>query len=127
MSSSGVTNLVMFVLQPLCFLDARDKNCTQIASNGLLLVASYCVVVQFDSDINAVQNKRIEWMLRSFDCNNCAAKYCGKYCNSLTMSTAESDLAETVRKDSTIDSGPESAENGTVELGTMGHSVNSKD
>ena len=127
-----LSNLVMMILMPIATLCShpstghRNIICIQLLHNTSLLVASYCVVVQFDVKLDAVKSKRIKWMLRSFDCNNCAAKYC----NSLLTSTAESELAETVRKDNTIDSGPDSgqsAENRTEEIQTVGPSIGGKD
>ena len=131
------TNLTILALVPfasLCsnpFTGDRDNNCIQLLQNTSLLVSSYGVVVQFDSDIDAADSKRIKWMLRSFDCNNCAARNCQRCC-SLTRK-AESELAEIVQgdntTDNTADSGPnsgQSTEDGTVELQTVAPSVDGK-
>ena len=122
-SITVVTNWLISILVPVLNITThgvRDRNAVQLLHNGSLLVASYCVVVQFDVDIDSVKNKWIKRMLTCFDCNNCAARYCEKFCSgrrTRRTGTAEGEMANSV------DSEPESngsIDNGTVEIQTMG-------
>merc|ERR550525_714599 len=54
----------------------RDNNWRQMLQNTTILIFSYCVVAQFDVDIEAVQSRRIKWLLIIVECNNCAVYLC---------------------------------------------------
>lgn len=108
-----------YVISPLVrvYTQRVDKNEAQLFQNGLLLIAAYCVVVQFEADIDSVKYVWIRKILIAFDCNNFAPRYCGNCCAPITVKTnPTAETKNTSVESPPAESPPNSTENGTVEM-----------
>lgn len=97
----------------------RDKNIAQLIQNGVLLVLTYCVVVQIDVDAEAVSNRWMKGLLLAFDCHNCgtvAVSRCSHRCPSCICAACCFPVAPIQHTTQSTDSTVESAENGRVEM-----------
>ena len=90
-------SMMLFVTFPFVRMNrVVDKNETQLVLNGLLLVSSYCVVVQIEADIDAVKYDWIRKILIAFDCNNCISRHTLRVkneetqCSNIVTSTTKS-------------------------------------
>ena len=110
----------------------RDKNIVQLVQNAVLLVNCYCVVVQFDIDIETVQSRWVKWTLILCECNNYAAKACACCPCCLSVSSTAKPLEKPHEKEAkeqssertqssggTVDSVP-SVQGGRVEMQCIG-------